>query len=96
VIHVRVAEKKTINTARFFKGEFTVVEVIAAVYSIQIRKQAKFKQIEYAVALAGLHKLVKKLVGETEAHAEVEKNSRILILKEDFVAADLVGSTVGC
>jgi len=41
---------------------------------VQIGKQAKFKEIAYAVALSLLHELVKKLVGK-EAHAEVEKQS---------------------
>ena len=71
-----------------------MIQVVAAIYPFQVRKQAKFKQIEYAIALSGLHKLVKKLVGEAEAHAEVEKKSRILILEEDLVATDLVDSSV--
>ena len=37
---------------------------------------------------------VKILVGKTEAHAEVEKKSRVLIFEEDLVAADLVHSSV--
>jgi hypothetical protein len=71
-----------------------MVEVIAAIYPIQIRKQAELKEIEYTVALPGLHELVKILVGKAEAHAEVEKNASSLIFKEDFVAADLVDSSV--
>jgi hypothetical protein len=89
-----MAEKKTVNTARFFRREFAVVEVIAPIYPFQIRKQAELKEIEYTVALARLHKLVKILVGEAEAHAEVEKQSRILILKEDLIAAYLVDSSI--
>lgn len=71
-----------------------MVEVIAAIYPSQIRKQAKFKEIDNTVALAWLHELIKILVGKAETHAEVEKKSRILILEEDFVAADLVDSSV--
>lgn len=71
-----------------------MIQVIAPIYPFQIGKQAKFKEIEYAVALAGLHEFIKILVGEAEAHAEVEKNPRALILKKDFVAADLVDSPV--
>ena len=71
-----------------------MVEVIAPINPIQIRKQAELEEIEDAVALAGLHKLVKVLVGETEAHPKIEKQSRILILKEDLVATNLVYSSV--
>ena len=42
----------------------------------------------------GCIELVKILVGEAEAHAEVEKQSRILIFEEDFVATDFVDSSV--
>jgi hypothetical protein len=89
-----VAEKKTINAARFFRGEFAVIEVIATIYPFQIRKQAELKKIEYTVALARLHEFIKILVGETEAHAEVEKNASSLILQKDFVATDFVDSSV--
>jgi hypothetical protein len=33
-----VAEKKAIKTARFFRGEPAMVEVIASIYPFQIRK----------------------------------------------------------
>jgi hypothetical protein len=89
-----MAKKDCVNAAGFFRGEFAVVEVIAPVYALKIRKQAKFKEIDNTIALSGLHELIKILVGETEAHAEVEKNSRGLILKEDLVAADLVDSSI--
>jgi hypothetical protein len=94
VIHMCMAKKDSINATRFFRGEFTVVEVIAPIYAFQIRKQAKFKEIEYTVTLAGLHKLIKILVGKAEAHPEIEKQSCILILDEDFVAPNLVDSSV--
>ncbi len=89
-----MAEQKAIKTARFFGGEFTMVEVIASIYAFQIREQAELKEIEYTVALPGLHELVKILVGEAETHAEVEKNASSLIFKEDFVATDFIDSSV--
>jgi hypothetical protein len=76
VIHVCVAEEKTIYAARFFRRESTMVEIIATIDSFQIRKQTELKEIEYTVALAGLHELVKILIGETETHPKVEKQLR--------------------
>jgi hypothetical protein len=94
MIHVCVAEKKAINTALVFRRESAMVVVIAPIYPFKIGKQAELKEIEYAVALAGLHELVEILVGKAKAHAEVEKKSCLLIFKEDLVAADLVDSSV--
>jgi len=71
-----------------------MVEVIAPVYPLQIGKQSELKEIEYSIALTRLHELVKILVGEAKAHAKIKKNASSLILKEDFVATDLVDSSV--
>jgi hypothetical protein len=89
-----VAKQEPVKTARICSGESAMVEVIAPVYSFKIGKQAELKEIEYTVALPGLHELVKILVGEAEAHAKVEKKPCVLILKEDLIAADLVDSSV--
>jgi hypothetical protein len=89
-----VAEKKAINTARFFRRESAMVEIIAPINPFQIWKQAELEEIENPITLAGLHELVKILVGETEAHAKIEKNSRILIFEQYLVATDFIDSSV--
>lgn len=48
-------------------------------------RPTKIQKWELAAALAGLYELIKILVGETEAHAKVEKQSYVPILKEDLV-----------
>jgi hypothetical protein len=58
-----VAKKDCVNATGFLRGELAVVEIIAPIYPFQIRTQAKFKEIENTVALAGLHELIKILVG---------------------------------